>query len=79
MSSYKGVSLVKNMSPKPLKNRPMLSHCLPVRCAGCLAVYALGFGLRWNQIALFAPVVPVAAFFVTFFIPESPVYLLSKV
>lgn len=49
------------------------------RCTGCLTIYALGFLLRWNQIAMFAPVVPIAAFVVTFFVPESPVFLLSKV
>ncbi len=49
------------------------------RCAGCLAIYALGFVLRWNTIAIFAPIVPISAFIVTFFIPESPVFLLHKV
>ena len=50
-----------------------------LRCLGCLLIYALGFALRWRQIALFAPMVPILAFISAVFVaPESPVYLLSK-
>ena len=49
------------------------------RCAGCLAVYALGFLLRWDTIAIYSPVLPAAAFVIGFFVPESPVFLMHKV
>ena len=50
-----------------------------LRCFGCLVIYALGFALRWRQIALFAPIVPITAFCTAVFLaPESPVFLLSK-
>ena len=50
-----------------------------LRCFGCLLIYALGFTLRWKQIAIFAPLVPICAFICAIFLaPESPVYLLRK-
>ena len=50
-----------------------------LRCFGCLLIYALGFGLRWHQIAIFAPIVPILAFISAITLaPESPVYLLAK-
>ena len=50
-----------------------------LRCLGCLLIYALGFGLRWHTIAVFAPIIPILAFISAVFLaPESPVYLLSK-
>ena len=50
-----------------------------LRCFGCLLIYALGFALRWKQIAIFAPLVPICAFICAIFLaPESPVYLLRK-
>ena len=50
-----------------------------LRCFGCLLIYALGFALRWRQIALFAPLVPLSGFICAVFLaPESPVFLLAK-
>jgi MFS family permease len=50
-----------------------------LRCFGCLLIYCLGFVLRWHVIAIFAPVIPIAAFASAVFLaPESPVYLLAK-
>ncbi|TRY81048.1 hypothetical protein TCAL_10367 [Tigriopus californicus] len=49
-----------------------------VRCAGCLLIYCMGFFLRWNRIALIAPVIPLMALISCFYIPESPVYLVRQ-
>ena len=50
-----------------------------LRCLGCVLIYALGFAQRWRQIALLAPIVPMAAFICAVLMaPESPVYLLAK-
>ncbi len=49
-----------------------------LRCAGCLATYTLGFFLRWQQIATFAPIVPLLAFLACLCVPESPVFLLKR-
>lgn len=51
-------------------------HC---RCAGCLVVYALGFVLRWDTIAIYAPLIPLAALVIGIYVPESPIYLMTKV
>ena len=44
-----------------------------------MAVYALGFLLRWDTIAIYSPVLPAVAFVIGFFVPESPVFLMHKV
>jgi hypothetical protein len=44
-----------------------------------LVVYALGFLLRWDTIAIYSPVLPAAAFIIGFFVPESPIFLMHKV
>jgi len=49
-----------------------------LRCSGTLLVYSLGLVFRWWQIAMFAPLVPILAFFTAMFVPESPVYLVSR-
>ena len=49
-----------------------------LRCSGCLLVYALGFVLRWHQVALYAPIVPILALLVGLCVPESPVYLMKR-
>eukprot|EP00095_Tigriopus_kingsejongensis_P009111 maker-scaffold150_size309978-snap-gene-2.13 protein:Tk09111 transcript:maker-scaffold150_size309978-snap-gene-2.13-mRNA-1 annotation:"sugar transporter 12" len=49
-----------------------------IRCAGCLLVYCLGFFMRWNKIAMLAPLVPILALVTCWCIPESPVYLVQQ-
>ena len=49
------------------------------RCFGCLMVYTLGYFIRWQRIARFAILVPIAAGIVAIFTAsESPVYLVSQ-
>ena len=49
------------------------------RCFGCLMVYTLGYFIRWQQIARYAILVPIAACIVALFTAsESPVYLVSQ-
>ena len=49
------------------------------RCFGCLMVYTLGYFIRWQRIARFAILVPIAACIVAIFTAsESPVYLVSQ-
>ncbi len=48
------------------------------RCLGCLVSYTMGMFFRWKIIAAVAPVVPVLALIFSFFIPESPTFLLSR-
>ena len=38
----------------------------------------MGMFIRWKFMALFSPVFPVLAIFLTFFIPDSPTYLISR-
>lgn len=49
-----------------------------IRCAGCLLIYCMGFFLRWNRIALLAPLIPILALISCCYIPESPVYLVRQ-
>jgi len=49
-----------------------------LRCTGTLLVYSLGLKFRWWEIASIAPLVPLLAFITALFVPESPVYLVSR-
>ena len=48
-----------------------------LRSIGLIAIYSLGALFDWDHIAYFAPAVPLVAFFLLFFSPESPVHLVS--
>jgi hypothetical protein len=48
-----------------------------VRSLGMILVYSLGAMFDWDHIALFAPIVPLLAFLLLFWSPESPVHLAS--
>jgi hypothetical protein len=38
----------------------------------------MGIFIRWKTIAMFVPILPVLAIFLTLFIPDSPTYLISR-
>lgn len=64
---------------------PASSHCRAqlkdsnfLRSLGCLSSYTMGMFFRWRSIAWIAPVIPVSAFILAFFIPESPTHLLAQ-
>ena len=40
--------------------------------------FIMGMFIRWKIVAMCAPVLPIIALFLTFFIPDSPTYLVSR-
>ena len=41
-------------------------------------IYICGIYFRWKNIAYFGWIIPTLAFFISFYCPESPVYLINK-
>jgi len=49
-----------------------------LRCGGSVLMYSLALFFRWWEIASLCSVVPIMAFVVSMFVPESPVFLVNK-
>ncbi len=48
------------------------------RYLGCLLSFTFGMFIRWKTIAMCAPVLPALALLLSFCIPDSPTFLVSK-